>query len=154
MKKFRGKRKYYAKIEKVIDEYNLDTSHDSWYEFWHIHIDWRGYGNLGWRHRKQHLVVLFKIFDKLLGQAENFNQPYQIWLSIDITDASNDAIYVHTKNPNENNFPLKIEKVDWGVKPPGSYQDLLDKELHEFGLLTNKSKSYFLIRSIKHGIPI
>ena len=69
MKKFRGQRRYYRSLASNFVHENLDF--DSWFDLWHTHIDWKGYGNLSWKHRKSHLESLFLLL-KTLETKLNF----------------------------------------------------------------------------------
>jgi hypothetical protein len=43
MAKIRGKRRYYRKIKKRIQNFNHHLSEEnSWYNMWHIHFDGKG----------------------------------------------------------------------------------------------------------------
>ena len=117
-RKQRGKRRYFRRLERWATELRLDTKPGEWYDLWHAHPDVRGIGNRRGRARLAHLRALFAAFENLHQQAESWETPHQIFLSISAGDAGQDAIYVHTPNPNQANFPLTFEGVSWGEEWP------------------------------------
>ncbi|MEQ1531696.1 MAG: hypothetical protein ABL925_20480 [Methylococcales bacterium] len=88
------------KALKAFDR--LDMS--SWFDFWHTHPDWKSKGN---RYLETRAMVA-KLTYELLTYAENLaqfrNKPIQIFASI-CEDTGNNAVYVHTENPNGTIFP-------------------------------------------------
>ena len=153
MKKFRGQKRYYKQLESRVESFELDLNKDSWYNMWHTHFDWPGYSNLSWKHRHSHLIALKKVFDKSLQQLEGYQEPYQIFLFIDYYDGSADAIYFHTPNP-YSNFPIKLEGIEWNVKPPQILKDLMDSKDLKIGFNLNESQKYYYVCSTKHGIDL
>jgi hypothetical protein len=90
---------------------NLDFSGgpESWFAFWHLHIDWVGEGNKGWKTRKIFLEQLLQAFYELREKLVDYPRDFQLWIMIDENDSTNDSVYIHTKNPNSDNFPLKVK---------------------------------------------
>ena len=87
---------------------------NSWFDFWHTHLDWRGKGNKSFTVRLKYLKELLNEFENLNKQLIDYPNSFQIWIVIDETDSGEDAVYIHTKNPNSDNFPLKIKaKKSW-----------------------------------------
>jgi hypothetical protein len=86
---------------------------NSWFDFWHTHIDWNGEGNKSFEIRHKYLLELLSEFEKIKSELKKYPNDFQTWIVIDETDSSEDAIYIHTKNPNEENFPLKMENKKW-----------------------------------------
>jgi hypothetical protein len=43
-----------------------------------------------------------------------------------------DVVYIHTPNPNDDNFPIKLVNVNWNPTIPIAYKDLID--LDEFNV--------------------
>jgi hypothetical protein len=153
LKKFRGQKRYYRNLELNADKFILDLSEDCWYDMWHTHIDWRGYSEISWKHHRLHIKILLEMFNKALNQLENYSKPYQIFIFIDFNNGSSDAIYFHTPSP-QNKFPMKIDEIEWGIKPPIEFVDLIDLEKFQVGrLIKVDEKNYFII-SKNHGVTI
>ena len=66
MKKLRGGRRYYRALTSRAESFRIDLSETSWYDLWHTHFDWCGYGRRGRRHRRPHLEALFTAFGRAL----------------------------------------------------------------------------------------
>lgn len=79
MKKFRGKRRYFRNLKKEqnLDAYDLDFSDDSWFDFWHTHLDYDGYGNRSLKIRKIHIKSLFILTNNLNEKLKEWGHPYQ-----------------------------------------------------------------------------
>jgi len=121
MKKLRGGRRYYRALTSRAESFRIDLSETSWYDLWHTHFDWCGYGRRGRRHRRPHLEALFTAFGRALDQAKESRKPVQVFVSIaSVAECEQDALYVHTPNPNGTPFPYRFNGVVWGVKPPDS----------------------------------
>ncbi|ACB60798.1 hypothetical protein Exig_1326 [Exiguobacterium sibiricum 255-15] len=108
MKKFRGKRRYFRNLQKEqqLSAYPLDFSPDSWFNFWHVHLDFDGRGNGHLKMRKAHVQALFHLMDELNAALQTWGQPYQLWIELSRLDAGLDAVFIHTNNPNDDNFPF------------------------------------------------
>ncbi len=95
----------YTPVE-IIDELDLSGGKDSWFDLWHTHLDWGGEGNKNWKLREGYLKALLNLYRLICERLKTYPFPYQIWISIYEDDSSQDAVYIHTKNPNSDNFPL------------------------------------------------
>lgn len=116
--KLRGRKRYFARVQQKAEAVSFDPGPDSWWELWHYHADRRGWGNLGWRHRRPHVVALCTVFRKICAVQRRFATPFQSWIILDGEDAGQDAVYLHTPNPNRNHFPIRLDdasKVEWGT---------------------------------------
>ncbi len=145
--KVRGRRRYYrrltADIEKVV------VSSEGWYCHRHWHVDWRGIGNLSWRDRRSHLTALFETYRRVLDQTKDWSKPYQCWLQIDAVDSSQDAVFLHTPNPNADNFPLNFDRVTWGVQVPDLLTEFLTDSKWQFGVSDTwrgDLRTHFIVR--------
>lgn len=68
-------------------------------------------------------------------------------LLIDPYDSSQDAVYLHTRNPNEDNFPYQFEGVTWGANVPERLRDFITDPSWEFGRGEDPSyTTYFVVR--------
>ncbi len=110
MKKQRGQRRYYKKLSDLsfIDNLDFSGGDNSWFDLYHIHIDFTGLGNKSWKSRKQHLDSLFLIAEKIEAKLSNYSTAFQYWIEISENDSCEDSIYIHTKNPNGTEFPVSI----------------------------------------------
>ncbi|MDD1504317.1 hypothetical protein PVA17_16355 [Lysinibacillus sp. CNPSo 3705] len=134
MKKFRGKKRYFRNLwrETKAELYNLDFGKEGWFDLWHTHLDFYGVGNNSLKIKREHIKANIALLYSLLEELQTLEKPYQSWIEIVDEDASLDAIYIHTPNPNEDNFPLKIEKLNWNCTVPKYLKDIID--LKEFNV--------------------
>jgi hypothetical protein len=129
-------------FDSLLDE-------NSWYDLWHTHFDWDGDGNHGIEARRPFLQELFRVFGLIQNRVSNWKRPTQVWVVILEKDASQDAVYLHTPNPNQNNFPYSFEGVNWGAEPPTWLKEFIDPNQHEVGRSIYNSVEIIWIRSTK-----
>jgi hypothetical protein len=109
----------------------LDLGKDDWYDMWHVHLDI--FGKDPSKHR-EYIVEGLKVYQQIREQAANFGKPWQSWMLIDPEESLDDAIYFHTPNPNEDNFPLTFEEVEWRQELPPLLEGLIDVTQFDFGI--------------------
>jgi hypothetical protein len=117
-RKFRGKRRYFRKVLREAEAFQLDTTPGCWWEFWHYHADWRGWGNRRWAYRREHFRALAVVFRKVVDASASIPVPFQTWISIEVGDAGMDGVFVHSVNPNRDSFPCRIEGAIWAGSGP------------------------------------
>lgn len=129
MKRHRGLGRYYRNlsIQNDFDKMTwLDFERpDTWFDNWHIHFDWHGYGNNSFRRREPHLDKLFRHFDLLVDSTKKLKTDFQLYTILLDFDSYSDALFLHTPNPNNSQFPFKIDNL----KPDST---LNNKELIEY----------------------
>lgn len=92
-KRFRGRKRYYRKLNREIDSWLNSLTDADFNKPWHIHVDFYGYGNLGGRHRLSHLAVFCRIFCQVAAKV-NGRKDTQIVLQLnDKKDAALDTLY-------------------------------------------------------------
>ena len=114
-KKYRGLKRYYKDlaIKNDFDEIDwLDFENpESWFDNWHLHFDWKGFGNSSFKKRKPHLDKLFRHFDILVEKTENFKAQFQLYAVLLDYHSHSDALFLHTPNPNNSQFPFEISTL-------------------------------------------
>lgn len=105
---------------------------NKWYDTMHWDVDWHGLGNLSWPNRKSHLAAFFTT-QPLASQTQEWTEPRQCWLVIDALDSSQDAVYLHTPNPNQENFPLSFDWVQWNTEIPRRLRKFMIDPTLQFG---------------------
>jgi hypothetical protein len=130
-KRFRGAKRYYRKLQRDAAKFSLDLSDSSWFDLWHHHFDLTDHhSRRGPRHRLQHLRALFTAFERALSQAACADRPVQVFISIaPENESEQDALYVHTPNPNGTPFPYTFDDVGWTAPAPALLRPFVaDKE--------------------------
>jgi len=154
-KKCRGMKRRLRKVFLDAHQFSPALEPTDWYDFWHYHADWRGYGNLGWGYRCKFLIALANVFRRFSTQCANFSTPYQLWICINQDDAGQDAVFFHTPNPNNDNFPVKFSAVNWGISAIEDYfSNLLPPYKFRAGSQEHEGSLVFFIFSRELGVPI
>lgn len=110
-RRLRGQGRYFRGVERRAASFELDVRADAWWDHWHYHADWEGWGNRGWRLRRAHLGALITVFQAIASRRAELHVPFQAWIFLSGADAGADATYLHTPNPNAENFPLRLPGI-------------------------------------------
>lgn len=153
LKKRRGMRRYYRNLLTKVPTYKLELEDNHWYDLWHKHIDWYGFGNHDVRARDQHLEALFLTFENFQKQLKGWKRPHQTWVQIHEYDAAQNAVYLHTPNENSDNFPFDIEGVSWDAEVPQHLRRFMTGS-YEFGYFTWEDGTVYVIYSRDVGVPL
>ncbi|HPF58404.1 MAG TPA: hypothetical protein PK820_06370 [Candidatus Competibacteraceae bacterium] len=69
----------------------------------------------------------------------------QVW-AILCEDTGNNAIFIHSENPNGKPYPYGFENVVWGVPEPTEAKGLVNRNIHEFGKAKYEEEIVYYIR--------
>jgi hypothetical protein len=116
MKKRRGLRRYYKNLAtqndfESWDRFNFRDDPEHWFDLWHWHFDWSGLGNDSFKRRRPHLDKLFRHFDIIVEKVEHLKLEFQLFAIINDKNSASDAVYLHTPNPNDSEFPLTWDNL-------------------------------------------
>lgn len=142
-RKVRGRRRYYRILQRKAATFTIRP--EGWYDFMHWHADWPGLGNSSWQERSEHLRALFTMFERLVADVASWPTPHQVWLQIDAADSSQDAVYLHTPNPNGSAFPNEFPGVTWDAPIPDRLKAFITNSSWQFGRLDERW-THFLVR--------
>lgn len=121
--------------------------HESpWWNYWHYHADWEGWGNLRWTYRREGLRALALVFRRIAQKPPT--EPFQLWIRLDDSDAGQDAVYLLSPNPHSP-FPLHLES-NWNDH---RLMPLMRELLTDYELCIGQSGGLF-IYSPAVGIPL
>ncbi|RHW43346.1 hypothetical protein D1B31_01370 [Neobacillus notoginsengisoli] len=156
MEKFRGKKRYFSNLwrQTNVEEYDLDFGDEGWFDLWHTHLDFLGYGNNSLKIRREHIKAHLALYRNLLKNLQPLGKPYQCWIELIDEEAALDAVYIHTPNPNEDNFPLKIDKLNWDCDVPKYFKDLINPNEFNVGHYMWGSKNCYIIQSQNNKIEL
>jgi hypothetical protein len=136
IKKHRGLKRYYKNLEikNDLDKVTwLDFDNPkTWSDNWHLHFDWKGYGNDSFKRRKPHLDKLYRHFDLLVDRTKKLKTDFQLYTILLDFDSYSDALFLHTPNPSNGQFPFKISDLQLTTT-------LTNKQLNEY---INNLKGY------------
>lgn len=159
--KVRGLRRYFKNLnkKKLPEHLNFSGSADSWFDLYHLHVDNKGLGNRSWKARKQHLETLFELADEIQIKLNQFPKEFQFWIQVDEENSYGDAIYIHTENPNNSNFPIKLDFDSKAEIKKSQLLDFLKEKDYEIQKMTlsdydgKESTTFFLFKS-EFGLKI
>lgn len=156
LKKFRGKRRYFRNLWRETRETqdHLDFGEETWFDLWHRHLDFCGVGNSSLKIRREHIKAHIALYNSLLERLEPLEIPYQSWIELNNENAESDAVYIHTSNPNEDNFPFEIKNINWDCTVPKEFKDLINLSDFKVGQYKWESNSGYLIQSKNFGIQL
>jgi hypothetical protein len=126
LKKHRGLKRYYKNlaIKNDLEKINwLDFNKH--YGYWHLHFDWRGYGNNSFQRRKPHLDKLFRHFDILVEETKSLKIEFQLYIMLLDFHSANDSLFLHPPEPNNSQFSFKVSDLK-------STTTLKNKSLNEY----------------------
>ena len=133
------------KTKTIIDKLDFSGGQDSFFDFWHLHVDFDGDGNNNWKIREKFMDEQLKAFEYLKIKLASYPHPFQLWIGVDEDDSSQDGVYIHTPNPNCNYFPHVVDNDETVEFKSSELRDYIQKT----GLTVIKSKNldsnyYFL----------
>jgi len=123
--------RYYVKLHKKSSRFAVRLDKKKWCDLYHEHFDWDGKGNVSRVHRIRHLNALLHALRRARIELAAYGKPHQLFAYIDLKNSADDALYVHTPNPNGSEFPNPIESVSVLVRPPSILAARVDANRYE-----------------------
>jgi len=131
-------------MDKVLN-FDFSGGPTSWFDFWHTHADWDGKGNKDWHSRKRYLSKLLKTFNELRERLSDYPHDFQLWIMINEKDSADDCVYIHTKNPNGDNFPLKVKADNTNTMKNKGLREFVDSlDFQKVKIGTSTGHIYYL----------
>lgn len=62
-------------------------------------------------------------------------------------DTGSDAVYIHTPNPNSDDFPAHFDFLKWDCKLPNVFSDLIDTAQFNIGYYESEIERVYYIQS-------
>lgn len=140
--------------KKYIETLDFSGGKNSWFDLWHVHSVENGKIHKSWNSRKYYLKKLINTYKLLKNKLKKYPKDFQLFIFIDETNIFEDSVYIHTHNPNENNFPLKLNyKSNKNLKNK-EFRNYINKL--DFDIITAESKKgvYLYLYDKTVGIPI
>ena len=109
-KRFRGKRRYFERLDRRSRAYDLYIEPNMWWYYHHEHLDYMGRGNLRWKYRRPSLLAHIALLKRIGSELSDFTGEFQAWLSVAVPNAINDAVYLHSPNPHSE-FPADFSNT-------------------------------------------
>jgi hypothetical protein len=122
-------RAYYRKLLKASRTFVVNLSAKQWCDLHHQHFDWDGKGNEGRLQRVRHLNAHLRALRRARLELQAQDKPFQLFAYIDLAASENDAVYIHTPNPNGTAFPADLGCGEQEAKPPPLLACRVDRRL-------------------------
>jgi hypothetical protein len=110
--------RYRHQLRREARGFRVDLERKQWCDLWHHHFDMDGHGNGSWRLRRLHVSALMQAMSRARLELHRQGRLHQLFAYIDAEDAGQDALYVHTENPNGTAFPCELTGRDLRAVPP------------------------------------
>lgn len=101
-------REYYRKLRRKGERFRVNLVAKQWCDLWHQHFDSNGFGNRSWWHRRRHLAVLLNALRRARVELSATAQAHQLFALVHPRSSADDAVYIHTPNPNGSGFPCEF----------------------------------------------
>lgn len=151
-KKPRGVLRKANRILREAEAFNVREAFDSetWSDWGHTHLDWDGIGNYSPEIRILMLEAHAKVFRAYARQCQNIGKPFHLFFSLFKEDAGQDAVYLHTPNPNSG-FPGEFDNLKRRVP---QLEALLTKLLPEFRFVAGDGGYNYNVWAQDVGVPL
>jgi hypothetical protein len=141
-RRFRKKMEgYLARRERIALDTFAKLDITSWFDFWHEHPDFDLKAN---RAKKMVATLTYSLLKEMERLVSERTEPIQVWATL-CENTGDNAIFVHSPNPNGTSFPYSFEGVEWGVEEPPEAVGLLD-QAHEIGKAKYQDEAVYYIR--------
>lgn len=125
--------------------FRVDLPKKQWCDLWHQHFDWDGVGDEGWRPRRAYVSALLNALARARLELRNAAQPCQLFATIHPKSSMDDALYVHTPNPNGTPFPADYGDAKKLVSLPPLLAGRVSLERYAVFAVGQGDSRYFVI---------
>jgi len=136
---------YWDKRWKVALSELQEIDIESWFDFWHVHPDWYFKGNRDSEMRAWVVTITYDFLKVVETFTEAQQDRLQVWASI-AEDTGNNAVFIHSENPNGTDFPYDFSSAQWGVELTQELSGIVDLSTHELGKASIKNEVVYFIR--------
>ncbi|HPH97901.1 MAG TPA: hypothetical protein PKW33_16795 [Anaerolineaceae bacterium] len=126
-------RETFEETQQRILTLRLFLQEGEWYDFWHIHPAIYGDGSADLPDHRRYIALSMAFFERIRSHANGFKMPWQSWVIVDPLDSTQDAVYFHTPNPHQRDFPFSFQDVTWNIETPELLDGLVDLNQFEIG---------------------
>jgi hypothetical protein len=142
-KRFRGSKRYYARLERKAAAFSFPLDRHVEIDM-HEHFDIDGHGRRGFKHRREHLRALFVAFRRVLDQAARLGRPLHVfaYVGAPIWHSDGDALVV--LSPEQ--FPDPFDDVRWDEGVPGFLREHVDTPSWQVGVVERSGNRIYFVR--------
>lgn len=123
--------RYWAKMVRKLDDELSCLDPKDWFDLWHVHPDWYGKGNARPESKLRADELTYEYLKKFESLIFSERNDVQCW-GVFAGDKADNAIYIHSENPNGTEYPFTYNHVCWG-KTNEAIQHVIDDATHQVG---------------------
>lgn len=136
--------RYWTDMERKGCRSLASLDFGSWFDLWHTHFDWKGRGNRCRENRQAEIKVGYALLKATEALLANAPIKIQTWLAV-CPDSLDDAVYIHSENPNGTAFPYGFDNVEWENFEHPLLAAIIDSSTHMVGKLKDGSEFVFFV---------
>lgn len=131
-----------ARAHAIIDR----VLESEWYDYWHIHLDWKGRAN---RHIADRIAVTAALLQLFVRVISAGRKDVQCWVML-APDTGDSSLYLHSPNPQGTAWPHPFDGTCWDVEPPEWLAPLLASNL-QLGSWGEGDNQLWMVRARSPG---
>jgi hypothetical protein len=147
-KRYRTRLSRYLDRETAQNKRALDKlDYSSWFDYWHTHPDWRMKCNRFSEAKAMAASATYGLLQYAEQLAAVRNGEIQVFGTL-CENTGDNAVYLHSVNPNGTPFPVDFSEVQWDVSLLGELAGIVNTEQHQVGAQNlEDGSSQYLIRA-------
>ncbi len=145
-RRYRKKMERYWEKERskaLADIHSLDI--ESWFDFWHMHPDWKFKGNRDSETRAWVTSITYNLLQEVEATIQSQAERLQVWATI-CENTGDNSIIIHSENPNNTSFPYEFTDTKWGVDSTPDIDGIINHATHEIGKKVYEDEVIYYIR--------
>jgi hypothetical protein len=136
--------RYWREMDRSAHRSLASLDFESWFDFWHTHLDWRGRGSRCRENREAEIHLGYKVFEAAHTLSMGATKQIQVWLTV-CHNSLDDAVYLHSENPNGTAFPYEFDGVEWDSVEQPVLNEIIDKAVYKIGKIQYDSGDVFIV---------
>jgi hypothetical protein len=113
-----------------------------WFDLWHIHPDFKARAN---RAAPMAADATFQLLQVAVTFFSSRTTPIQMFATL-CDNTGNNAVYLHSPNPNGTKFPHIVDGAVWGGEHPSRLSSVVISNAFEVGCIDHTSEVVHIIR--------
>lgn len=102
---------------RKVRAFRVNLDRKRWCDLWHEHFDTNSRGDMSWRLRRLHISPLMQALGRAHHELQDQGRAHQVFAYVDGDESGQDALYVHTENPNGTPFPCELNGRELQIVP-------------------------------------
>ena len=141
-------------INVIVQGMDFSGSKRSWFDLWDLHLEESEDNHLDSKSLESYLKELIDYYNFFRLKLKRFPKPFQLWIEIYEEEFSQNAIYIHSINPNNENFPIQYNShKNIRLKNKNIESFMLGQGLSFKGIQTVDG-NIFCFYDVNFGVPL